>query len=224
MNRKKSNGFTLLEVLIASAILTVILTMAYTILITTLNSRKYIDDRAQIERIGNRLLDFIGRDIQGAYMYQVQDDKYFFARKKGKNTEIDFISNTDSILLAPGGGHSDLCEVGYLLRANKGSDVFRIIRREDFFVDDDPYNGGTGIKLYDNITSFRLKFYDGTRAISEWDSKKQKKLPRAVEIQLGIKLDENIRIFKRIVPLLVSPKLPKESKKKNKKSEKNNNS
>ena len=209
----KSNGFTLIEVLIATTILSIILTMAYSILITTLNSRNFIEKRAHTERVGSRLLNFISKDIQGAYMYQVEDDRYFFARKQGKNTRIDFISNTDSILLAPGGNHSDLCEIGYFLKKNR-DDTFHIIRREDFFIDDDPFSGGTGIKLYDEVTSFELRFYDEGQISSAWNSKEKKQLPQAVEITLGIKQEQEVRLFRRTVPILVSRKIPKEKEKK----------
>lgn len=215
MRKKRKNnrfqGFTLIEVLIATSILSIILTMAYSILITTLDSRRFIEKRAHTERVGNRLLNFISRDIQGAYMYQVEDHRYFFARKQGKNTRIDFVSNTDSILLAPGGNHSDLCEVGYFLKKNRDG-TFRIIRREDFFIDADPFAGGTGIKLYDEITNFELRFFDDGEVSSTWNSIKKKQLPQAVEITLGIKQEDEVRFFRRTIPILVSRKIPSEKK------------
>ncbi|WP_372371294.1 prepilin-type N-terminal cleavage/methylation domain-containing protein [Candidatus Uabimicrobium sp. HlEnr_7] len=217
--RSKSTGFTLIEVLIATTILSIILTMAYSILITTLNSRNFIEARVQTERVGNRLLNFISKDIQGAYMYQVQDDRYFFARKQGKNTRIDFISNTDSILLAPGGNHSDLCEIGYFLKKNRDG-THRIIRREDFFIDKDPFSGGLGIKLYDEVVSFELRFYENGKAESTWNSTQKKQLPQAVEIILGIKQEKEVRLFRRTVPILVSRKIPAPEKKKPQKENK----
>ena len=134
-----SRALTLLEVLIAMAILAMVLSMVYTILLSTLSAKELVESRTHTDRIANRLITLMTQDIQSAYIYAMEGN--FFS---GKPDRIDFICNTDSLMSLPD-CRSDLCEVGYFLAPESGA--FKLMRREDFFVDEEPLGGGYGIKL-----------------------------------------------------------------------------
>lgn len=219
---RTANGFTLLEILIAITILAVVLSMCYTILASTLNLRKWIQESTEVERVGNRLIEIMVMDLQSAYMYQIEDVS-LMGGKTRHGGQINLVTNRDT-LISSHDVESDLCEIGYYLEPNLAErDMFWLVRREDFFLDDNPLKGGNAIRLYDRVVDFQVCFYDARGSqVKEWDSKKQKGLPIAIEVTIGIPsvasgsaaqlIRENTRWFKAYIPILVSPEPPEMEK------------
>src|SRR5262245_27152450 len=58
-------GFTLLEVLIASSILSIVLTILYGVFSQTLTSKRIAEDRSALSRTARIVLLRIGEDLQG---------------------------------------------------------------------------------------------------------------------------------------------------------------
>ncbi len=210
----RKSGFTLLELMISITIISIILTMTYSILVCTLNAREFLEKETHADRIGTKLLSIISRDLQAVYMYQVED-VYFL----GSKTRVDFISNSDSLMFS-GRQKSDLCELSYYVERNKEeAGTFQLLRREDFFLDSAPLKGGLAVKLHDRLVTFELKYLDDkNQVVDTWSSQSAKGLPRAVRVSFGIRTEpkdspevaakENIRYFGTIVRIMVSPKAP----------------
>ena len=227
MFKNMNKGLTLIEILITMAILALVLTMVYTVLMSTLNARDLIEEKTHTDKIASRLLFMLKRDIQAAYLYSLEG-AYF----SGKSSRIDFITNVDSFV-ANDDIKSDLCEVGYFLR-NADEGCMKLLRREDFFIDNAPQQGGYAIKLYDRVASMKFK-YIGLNGIKEsWDSKSEKSLPIAVSVTLGLYtaprnsnidvIRKSCRYFTICIPILVSPMSPpKEKEKEKEKKEGENN-
>jgi type II secretion system protein J len=207
-------GFSLVEVLLAMAILALVLSMVYTILVSTLNAYDWVRAATEVDRMGNRIAFLLARDIQAAYTYQI-DGAALIGEKSQRSWNLHLVSNTDS-LSSSREFHSDICEVGYSLESNPDEPgTHYLVRREDFFLDDHLDKGGTSIRLYDRVLSFELKFYDDKGVSkSSWNSKEQKALPASVEVAFEIPearrgsspvaLRQSARTFKVYVPLMVS--------------------
>lgn len=215
----KKSAFTLIEVMVSVAILSMIFTVVYSILYATVEAQQKIPNEIHIDRMADRLLGLIIRDIQSAYIYQV-DGPCFVGKSAPQGDRLDLVTNTDS-LLGSESVKSDLCEVGYyLIKHPKYSDEFILIRREDFFLDDKLQEGGFGIKLYDRLAKLKFEYIDADGKISPtWNDKENKSLPKAVHVILGfftappgiedLSLKKSsIREYQVYVPIVVSPKLP----------------
>jgi hypothetical protein len=87
--------------------------------------------------------------------------------------------------------------VGYACRQNESHPGFiELWRREDFFVDDDPTDGGVFSLVYDRLLRFNVMYFpDPTehgqgsaeqkhQGLEEWDSRIRKKIPYAVLLQI----------------------------------------
>jgi prepilin-type N-terminal cleavage/methylation domain-containing protein len=212
-------GFTLLEVLLAVTILGIVLSMVYMILISTLQARDIIQSKSEVDRVANRIISIISSDLQSTYLYQLEDKSSFIGKKTGSGAEIHFVTNKDSLIYGSN-TRSDLSEISYFLSRNpeeRGS--FYLVRREDFFVDNALIKGGQGIRLFDRIRNFTIRFHSsGSPPRMDWDNKKQKKLPSAVEIYFTIPeapigtpenvLKKNLQEFRSYIPILVSSEIP----------------
>jgi hypothetical protein len=212
----------LVELLISITILSIVLTMVYTILVSTLNARKAIEKATEVDKIGGRLISLITRDLQAIYFYEIEGQS--LVSKKGKNgLEINFVTTNNSFVSSQD-MESDLCEVGYALLPNdEEPGLFWLVRREDFFIDEEPMEGGKFLKLYDRVFSWNIKFYDQEQKKHDfWDSKEDKGFPSCIEIEIKIPettkassredMLKSLCTLKACIPIVVSSSLPEKEK------------
>ena len=221
-----SSAFTLIELMIAIALLSMLLSMIQVVLISTISARDTVQAQTHVDRVGAKLLGLIGQDIQAAYIYQLEGVS-FLGKSNRYGSKIDFISNRDS-LLSSREMRSDLCELGYFVRPNpQEPGALKLMRREDFFIDDKPMEGGYAIKLYDRVAAFDIRYVDRKKNIvKHWNSKRDKGLPKAVIVTIGLRsaprnsapevLGKSIRYFKACILITASSNPPHNQKKKKK--------
>jgi hypothetical protein len=112
---------------------------------------------------------------------------------------IDFVTTTSSrepMLIDGSLRRSSVSEVGYVCRSNPNDDEFlELFRREDFGVDELPFQSGTYTFLSDRVKSFTVEVFnmdgDEGEVITEWGSDKvtdttHKGLPASVVITLTL--------------------------------------
>ncbi len=190
-------GFTLLEVLIAVAIMSVLALMLYSSLYIGVKAREssleaispYNEIYAAFEYIrkdlscvlspgGTLAGDFIGTDQTGT---------------GGQAADILSMFTT-SAKTADGGIGSNIIKVEYLLEAEEATDEYELINDEAAVV----LKRNTTANLLApvtaeattqvtarNITGLNLRYYDGDEWLDAWDSSQNdNSLPRAVEVSL----------------------------------------
>lgn len=220
----RREGFTLIEILVALSLLGLILPALYGILISTVRLREQIQEDGNPYGIGPTILDLIEEDVRGIYFTNVKDNAYFFGETRsvsGRDADrFDCITTVDSRTLLGDDDQSrvrsDVTEVGYALRANPdNSDYLQLFRREDFFVDEEPFAGGRYRLLYDRIRTFDIVYLSeeggaeeggsasGNRSAGDsqkegalleddnWDSRDAQTLPRAMQVELEIGVPDN---------------------------------
>ena len=70
---RMTQGFTLLEVVVAMAILITVLMICYQILASTLDASERIDRSTRPDKIGEGIMALIKRDLQGAVWFGLGD-------------------------------------------------------------------------------------------------------------------------------------------------------
>ncbi len=191
-------GFTLIEVSVAIAILAMLMTFVYAILGNTVRVKDVARDRLEAPKIANAVLDQVFKDFRFLYYRagQLPGDSGFWGRDRkvagADGDRVDFLtSRTNRVAtLEDASGptaESPLGEVGYACRASDTHPgLLELWRREDYFVDDDPTDGGTYSMVYDRLKSFDLRYYplpeENTEkdGFPEWDSRTLKKVPYAI--------------------------------------------
>ncbi|TET32891.1 MAG: prepilin-type N-terminal cleavage/methylation domain-containing protein [Planctomycetota bacterium] len=180
----RNKGFTLIELVLAMAMLGAVMGLVYPIVVMTVNTMVAFEREAEVLRVGNAVLDLMTRDIQGCYANpnpsQPRLENVFVGSKESELERLDFITTTVSHP-DEDGNVSPLTEVGYHTYHNSKNGMFTLFRREDFFVYKGDYTaGGKYHEIYDRFESFKLEYFDGNEWRESWEQEPNP--PLAVKI------------------------------------------
>ncbi len=215
---------TLMEIMVALAITSLVMVAMYSVLNATLRARDQLENEARVARVGPEILDVIQSDLKRLWLMNIKDDLVFKGEERTINGEhadsILFITTVDSSTsrrIDEREVVSDLCESGYRLRRNPQlPDVMELYRRQSFHVDEEPLEDGGYELLHDRVVSFKLRYLEEfdeyAERLSEWDAEERHALPAAVEIDLRLEVvprtielsegsDRTIS-YRRVIPLL----------------------
>ncbi|USD65183.1 type II secretion system minor pseudopilin GspJ [Vibrio sp. SCSIO 43136] len=184
---RRSQGFTLIEVLVSIAIFASLSVAAYQVVSQIQRSNEVSQEKTQrIEQL-QRSLVFMDNDFRQMTLRQWRDDGEELSTKLLRYEDYLLDSDEKGVLFARGGWQnpqqvfprSEVTKVGYRVRENK---LERVWWRYP-----DTQSGEPPLVrvMLDNVESMTLKFYDGQSWKSAWD--KDKALPKAVELTLKLK-------------------------------------
>jgi len=197
MKRNSSSGFTLLEILVAFGLLT-ILVLALSMLFrqgTMAFKRGY--DTTQVYQSARIALDRMVRELSSAYAGS-QDATMvynFIGKETGTQTGT---AGPEVYCMAPikNTGDSDLVEVGFWLKSADNSLMrYTYTANKADMSAFGQYTGGTSDLLASNVVSLAIEYYDGANWSNNWTSTYAAGLPRAVKITLKTASDEMIRKY-----------------------------
>lgn len=202
--RRNETGLTLLELLVASALLAVFFAQVYGLVEGTLNTRQAIEEKATPYAVGPVVMERIAEDLRGALLDPYKDLDVFHAEPESgvgpeTSTKLDFVTVVPSrsrVKVQREFVKARINEVGYRLRRSETAQgLAALYRREDLGVDEEPLAGGKYYKLCDRVKVFRVDWFaedpgdpttDEGKGEEEWDAKKEKKLPFACRITLTL--------------------------------------
>ncbi len=204
MKTGSRSGFTLIEVLLALTIMAWIMLQITVVLQSARNSRDAIHNIQEQQLAGPAILQRIESDLRALTVFD--RDSRLALRVQNRvlsgyeADSLDFVCTTDGLLphrerANEAYRRADVNEVGYHLRPNPESDDFlELYRREDFGVDDKPFEGGEFAFLHDRVKGFEVRVYaeDGVDAEPEesWGGVGDEftGLPARLEIELTLEL------------------------------------
>jgi prepilin-type N-terminal cleavage/methylation domain-containing protein len=174
---KREQGFTLIEIIMALAIGSIILTMIFTSLNAMIRSRQTVLGYSTPYAIGPQILDTIEADLKNAYFYDFKEnDSFWGADGEIIGHEADGISFLTASLgrigeesikstlrigqeAVPHSRRAPTSEVQYVCRQSKElSETLELWRREDFYVDDSIHEGGVYRLVCDRVFDFKLEY------------------------------------------------------------------
>lgn len=189
-----NGGFTLIEILVATALASIILVMAYASYRSIFDSIKRSTGRSEFYENVNLALMKIDRDISNAYYNRSNKNITFICETNRSGSRLDFVTVNHADFLIAGKRSTpvhmgDIKEVGYFLREAKNTvDLFHLIKREkNNYWDDTPLEGGTEHVLLPNVVSLKFEFNKGNDWVEEWDSRQNNMFPRSVKTTLVVK-------------------------------------
>jgi len=203
---RAENGFTLLEVLLALAILASVLATVYMVFSTTGRNVEQAEARRDSTDLARTLLTKISNDIANAYINSAMLNQTIFYGKKEESGAGNDKQRHDSLSLTTltnwrraNSKETDLWEVGYFFKEKSDGKGFVLMRREkrELSKDIPAGEGGIEYQITDRVTSFQVRYNRGGDTWSdEWTTKNT--LPSIVEIALT--LDSGMTYTTRVKP------------------------
>lgn len=206
--RRARAGFTLVEVLLTLLIMGMIMVALTQILTAARMSRDTIHNIQETQLAGPAILDLVERDLRGLVVYDTTRSLHFRVKDRvllGLDADsLDFVATTPTLTQYYDNERplrSAMNEVGYRLRPNteSGDQFLEIWRREQYGVDDDPFEGGSYMFLHERVKSFDVQVWseDGPDAepSEDWGlatSEERIGLPARVEISLTLELQPRL--------------------------------
>lgn len=187
-SHRNTGGFTLLELLIAMALLVIICGALYGTYFSLMNGREAAVAGMENRREIRTTLDMLRREINAAYykrnLNPDQKKTYFIVQDR------DFFGKPASILklstiAAPTVGTtpvSDLLEVTYE-PMEKDNRISLTRRAKDFYFDftPDPY------PQMEEVEGFLVECWDGSKWVKSWDTALNNTLPKSVKVTVRVK-------------------------------------
>jgi prepilin-type N-terminal cleavage/methylation domain-containing protein len=193
---RRAAGLTLLELLVATALLAVFFASVYSLVSSTISIRDAIEDEATPYAVGPAVMHLVTDDLRGLVVEPYKDNDVLKAEVErvggDECTKMDFVTTTPSrrrVKVQNEWVKARINEVGYRVRKSETDEERRLLalyRREDVGVDEDPREGGKYYKLADRVKQFKVDWFskdpiepDGedAKGEEEWDAKKEKQQP-----------------------------------------------
>lgn len=186
---KNNNGFTLIEMLVATAVSSVILVMVYTAYSSIIKSVNQGEAASRYYEEMNLVLRKIDSDLLNTYWNKEIKNINFIASIEGNSTRLNFVTGefkNNRMILSVKDSYpsSDIHEVGYYLRMDKKTGNYNLIRRSEIHYDSSPLEGGVEEIILKNVDSIKFEFKYGNDWIDTWDSSEKKRLPAGIKTTL----------------------------------------
>ncbi|MFZ5471061.1 MAG: type II secretion system protein GspJ [Myxococcota bacterium] len=203
MRRPKHNGFTLMEVMIAIAITSMMGGLIAVAFSTGMKAKEVVEADAEHYRMVRTAMNRMVREIGAAYVSDRYDPKRYrdaFDRPTnfiGEKERLLFTSLAHQRLYADA-KESDQMVVEYSVKSSPDPNVKNrddLVRRENANVGERMDRGGTEEVLFEGIKKIEFAYWDSERKEwdDEWDTRRAERtklLPTRVRITL-VALDEN---------------------------------
>lgn len=196
MIRPSRAGLSLIEVMVAVAVLSMLMTLVYSGFVQTANNKKRVEARLERNHEIRMGLERIARELSMAYISaQVNIDPTlqpmqtaFVLSEKGGSSRVDFTSFSHRRLYQDA-HESDQNELSYFVTDHPTDRSRKVLaRREQRRIDDDPREGGEVQILVDDITEFHIEVLDPTSYewVSQWDTTQAAMQPNQLPPQAKI--------------------------------------
>jgi type II secretion system protein J len=207
--RFQKYGFTLVEVLLAMAIIVTVISMVYGSYFVISQSVKTCKTRISLSQQGQKVLGLLARQIRCSYVPAADSSQQPEIHTSGQRTTakkeaMDYFSGssdafgaatlhfvTTNAFLSKQKTADGLFEVDYKLDGKTG---VLLLNQRPFVDTPGSTLENTWQPIAENIASIKLEFFEGHQWLHGWNFKEQGQLPAAVRINITLE-DENRREY-----------------------------
>jgi type II secretion system protein J len=160
-------GFTLIELVISTALMAMILGGAYVCLRAGLDTQELVEAREDVFQNARVALALLSADLRCACPLSKDVEFVGMQRKVGevRADNLDFGTHNYTPRRPR---EFDWCEVSYFLDKDPSGSGFSLWRRRDPTPDDDPFSGGSREEIARGVHGLRFEYYDGIDWYDEW--------------------------------------------------------
>lgn len=186
---KGCKGFTLLEVLIATALLALFLTILYRVFFTTLKAEDRVTKDLDLYLDIRRTFDAISMEVQSAFFSEKHLKTFFVGERRdslGRTTSSLSFTTLTYPILQEGIPGSDMVAVSYSVEEKDGG-LTLLKGVWNPYLESGDKESQLRIPLVEGIEGFEVEFYNGREWAKAWDATLERRLPFAVRVTLTFK-------------------------------------
>lgn len=163
----RSTAFTLIEIVISAALMSLILVSAYFCLSSAVASQKIVESRSEALQNARIAMAMISADLRCASPLSSKIEFLGSHRMIGEveGDNLDFGTHNYTPKRANEG---DFCETSYFLKKDPQSDRYALWRRRDPTPDPEPLAGGKLEEIARGVHSLKFEYYDGFDWYDDW--------------------------------------------------------
>ena len=164
---RSPKGFTLIEVVISSALMALIIVSAYLCLNAAVSSQKLIEPRAEVFQNARVAMALMAADLRAACPLSKESDFLGMHRMLGTipADNLDFATHNYTPRRPREG---DYCQESLYLDKDPESGLFALYRRRNPVIALDPLNGGSREEIARGLLGLRFEYYDGYDWYESW--------------------------------------------------------
>jgi type II secretion system protein J len=205
----RNGGFTLLEILIAIAILALVVSSLYGAYSGTLDTTEMVESARDIDQVARVALVQMVDDFKSLYYHKAQgedeESPYSFGgvtEVEGEGGAIVAFATTSRLDFAMTFPSQRINRISYVVEKQADNErLYRLVRKELPFADLPGERQEVEIEIADGIESLSLTYFDEDgQQLSQWDSKAEGLLHRLVQIKLQM-AGEKSRTFSTSVAI-----------------------
>ncbi|RME77051.1 MAG: prepilin-type N-terminal cleavage/methylation domain-containing protein [Planctomycetota bacterium] len=171
-------GFTLIEMLVTLVLLSLILSMCYTVLFAVTTAKEKVEDQVRSGRVAEGVLSILLRDLQAAYFYNQETP--FQAEEELALQKILFPAQVQDA-----SGVEKKVWIQYVLQKNPENSKYLVLFRGVAPLNE---NGGPGgefryQEIFDQILEMKYRFWKEGKWEDDW---REKGPPEGIEIRLKV--------------------------------------
>jgi general secretion pathway protein J len=179
MNRNR--GFTLVEVLLAISIASILLLTVYGVFSGSSEAKQLVEQRSEAAHLGRVIFARIGRELLGLSLNAKTEIPVLVGGRNDRNEPfLEMATNVSE------GREQGLQSISYRLAIAEQDDKILWRGSTPALLHADPWPEQ---RLTREITEMTLRFYDGSNWREEWDSRQDGR-PRLVELTLQVRSGE----------------------------------
>jgi type II secretion system protein J len=163
----QSSAFTLIEIVISAALMSLILVSAYFCLSSAVASQKLVESRSEKLQNARTAMAMMSADLRCATPLSSKIEFLGTHRMIGEveGDNLDFGTHNYTPK-RPNEG--DFCETSYFLKKDAQSDRYALWRRRDPTPDPEPLAGGKLEEIARGVSSLKFEYYDGFDWYDDW--------------------------------------------------------
>jgi type II secretion system protein J len=216
-NLRRTHGFTLIELVVALAMVAIIAGSLATSLWTAYHATQRTEAAVAPSRQASIMMDYLAPDFQNAMQTSTTNPQTLIGNFEGTQAQDDrgheaddviFFSTTESPQHVDANG--EIKQIEYTVEHLSGSNDYALVRRVTRNLLAQIQAAPDEEIICRNVSSFTLQYFDGSNWNTTWDSTQEDKtIPAAVQVKVELEDPTTISktppvTYERIIPLLCS--------------------
>lgn len=162
-----ASAFTMIELIISTALTALVLAGAYACLSAGISSQKLVEPRTETLQTARVILSRISADLRCATALP-KGPPFLGSRRQLGEASADVVDFATRNHTPTRPGEGDFCEMSLYVERHPQSGTLTLFRRRNPRLSFDPLSGGTREELATDLAGFRLEYYDGWEWFDSW--------------------------------------------------------